>query len=318
MNSALNTTRRQFLRLTPGAVALAALPSVLRAAAPIKPMSLGYSLYGMKMVPLADAFGACAEIGYRNVEVCMFPGFPGEPQRVSRAARKELRRQLDSLGLTVSSIMAKFRLTGDPAAQTGNLETLKAAAELGQGLSPDHPPLIQAQLGDGRPSQWDEFKHRMVARLGAWADTLAAYGTIAALGTHAGNAVNTPERLLWLYHQVDRPELALYFNHIHYALEGIPLEQSLPALIPYSRFLHLQDATGTADNKNYLLPGDPEGPTDFPRYFRLLAKYGYAAPVVVHISGKFSNAKGYAPIPVAQQCYRRMNQALRDAGIRTT
>ena len=309
----MNPTRRQFLALSAAGLAAAALPRSLRAAASPPRRTLGYSLYGMKMVPLPEAFSACARIGYRNLEVCMFPDYPAEPRVLGKDARAERRRQLDGLGLAVSSIMPRLGLNGDDAAQVRVLETLRKAAELGQDLSPLVPPVVQAQLGGGRPDEWEGQKQRMVARLGEWADTLKAAGAVAVLGTHAGNVVNTPDRLLWLYRQVARPEIALYYNHIHYTLEGVPIEQSLPALIPFSQFLHLQDATGTAENKNYLLPGDPAGPTDFVRYFRELARLGYRGPLVVHVSGKFSTAPGYEPFAVAEQCFKRMDAALRAA-----
>ena len=274
---------------------------------------LGYSLYGMKMVPLAESFDACARIGYSNVEICMFPGYPGEPKALSKDARAERRRQLNGLGLTVSSIMPRVGLGGDDSSQVKVRETLREAAALGQDLSSSAAPVVQAQLGGGKPDQWEGQKQRMVAQLGAWAETLKEAGAVTVLGTHMGATINTPERLLWLHSQVARPEIALYYNHIHYTLEGVPIEQSLPELIPFSRFLHLQDATGTPENKNYLLPGDPAGPTDFVRYFRGLARLGYRGPLVVHVSGKFSTAPGYEPLAVAELCHQRMSAALRAA-----
>lgn len=309
----MNTTRRQFLALSAAGLAAAAVPRSLRAAATPAPRTIGYSLYGMKALPLADAFAACARIGYRNVEVCMFPGYPGEPKALDKGARAELRRKLDGLGLTVSSIMPRVGLGGDDASQVKVLETLRQAAALGQDLSSSAAPVVQAQLGGGKPEQWEEQKQRMVAQLGAWADTLKAAGAVTVLGSHIGATVNTPERLLWLHRQVARPEIALYYNHIHYTLEGVPVEQSMPAMIPFSRFLHLQDANGTPATKNYMLPGDPEGPTDWVRYFRELARLGYRGPLVVHISGKFSTAPGYEPLPVAELCYQRMSAAIKAA-----
>lgn len=311
----MNPTRRQFLALSAAGLAAAALPRTLRAATKPARRSLGYSLYGMKMVPLAESFAALARIGYREVEVCMFPGYPGEPQALDKAARAERRKQLAGLGLTVSSIMPRVSLGGEDTGQAKVLETLRQAAALGQDLGGTKPTVVQAQIGGGRPDEWEGQKNRMVARLGAWADTLKQVGAVAALGSHLGNTVNTPDRLLWLHHQVNRPEIALYYNHVHYLVEGVPLAQSLPALIPYSRFVHLQDATGEPATKNYMLPGDPEGPTDFPRYFRELDRLGFRGPLVVHISGKFSTVAGYDPFAVAELCFKRMDAALRTAGL---
>ena len=309
----VNFTRGQFLALSAAGMAATLLPRSTRAGSSPGPRSLGYNLYSMKTVSLPEAFSACARIGYRNIEVCMLPGYPGEPSRLSKSVRAELRRQLEALGVVVSAIMPPLALNGDDAAQARMLETLRKAAELGQDLCPTSPPLVRTGLGDGRPEQWEELKARMVARLGEWADTLKAAGSVGALGGHAGNVVNTFERLLWLHHQVARPEIALYYDHVNYALEGVQFEESLPALIPFCRFVHLQDATGTAAKKNYLLAGDPAGPTDFVRYFRELVRLGYRGPLVAHVSGKFSNAPRYEPFAVAELCFNRLDAALRAA-----
>jgi sugar phosphate isomerase/epimerase len=306
-------TRRHFITLAAASVAAVTLPRALSAATEPVRRTLGYNLYSMKTVPLAEAVATCAKIGYRNVEVCMLPGYPAEPAVLSKAARAELRRQLDGLGLTVSSIMPYLRLNGDNAVQASNLETLRLAAELGQDLCPGSPPPVRTGIGDGTPAQWDELKARMVARLGEWADTLKSAHAVGAIGGHAGNAVNTPSRLLWLHQQVARPEIALYYDHVNYSLEGVPFEQSIPALIPYCRFVHIQDATGTGGNKTYLLAGDPAGPTNYTRYFRALANADYRGPLVVHVSGKFSAAPRYDPISVAKLCFERMDAALRSA-----
>jgi hypothetical protein len=86
---------------------------------------------------------------------------------------------------------------------------------------------LGGQIGGGRPDEWEAQKNRMVARLGAWADTLKSAGAVAAVGSHPGATINTPDKLLWLLRQVARPEI---YNHIHYAVEGFPIEQTLPAL----------------------------------------------------------------------------------------
>lgn len=311
----LKPTRRQFIALSAAGLAVVALPRALSAAtARVRP-TLGYNLYGMKTVPLAEAIAACARIGYGNVEVCMLPGYPAEPARLGKPARAELRRQLKGLGVGVSAIMPPLSLNGDEAAHARSLETLRQAAELGQDLCPGSPPLVRTGLGEGRPADWEAARARMVTRLGEWADALKVAGVTGAIGGHAGNMINTPDRLLWLHRQVARPEIALYYDHVNYTLEGVPIEQSVPALIPHSRFVHMQDATGTGEKKNYLLAGDPAGPTDYGRYLRALHLAGYRGPLVVHVSGKFSTAPNYNPISVAEQCFQRMDAALRAAAL---
>ena len=66
------TNRRQFLRLATGALAL---PSFGRGVEPASP-SLGFSLYGMKSLPLDVALRTCAGIGYSHVELALNAGYP--------------------------------------------------------------------------------------------------------------------------------------------------------------------------------------------------------------------------------------------------
>src|SRR5438105_4645152 len=102
----MNSTRREFFQLTAGSFVAGVLASRARAAArELLPLSLGYSLYGMKMLPLPESLAQCARIGYRNVELCLFPGYPAEPKAFSAEARHAVRQQVDSLGLVISSLM---------------------------------------------------------------------------------------------------------------------------------------------------------------------------------------------------------------------
>ena len=308
----MSITRRRFVHVAARLAVTSAVARRTFAANPPPALSLGYSLYGMKMVPLGESLALCARIGYRNVELCLFPGYPAEPMTFSAAARDETRQQLKKLGLSVSSLMVATNITGNDRQQAQNVETIQAAAAMAHDVQPDRPPPIQVQFGAGKPEQWETLKQQTAERLRELTAAAAAGRTSIVLGSHAGAMVNLPDRLLWLYEQAKSPALALYYNHIHSSLEGVPLEESWRMLGSMSKFIHLQDATGDGRNKNYLLPGD--GPTDYPKYFRLLKDSGYRGPVVVHVSGKFSTVPGYKPIEVAEKCHAAMAHALKQAG----
>jgi sugar phosphate isomerase/epimerase len=276
-------------------------------------MSLGYSLYGMKTLSISDALKACARIGYKNLEVTVDPGFPAEPKILSSETRRTLREQAKELGITFSAMMLNIQLGSPEPKHKQNIEAIKATVELAKALSPNVPPPVEVILSGGNPSLWETQKDLLAAHLREWVDAAAKAGGTMVVGAHANMTVNTADRLLWLYRQANRPELGLYYNHIHFELEGMPLVESLRLLGPYVKFVHLQDATGTPANRNYQLPGD--GKTDFPVYFQMLDRLGYHGPVVVEVSGAIWKKPEYDPIKTAETCYRAMSSALEKAGI---
>ncbi|MEQ1859564.1 MAG: sugar phosphate isomerase/epimerase [Chthoniobacteraceae bacterium] len=285
-------TRRHFLATT----ALAALP-VSRAAEPA--FTLGFSLYGMKTVPLDDALRTCAEIGYKHVELALNPGFPTEPKLLDAAARKALRERLATLKLGVSALMVNMSLAVKDEAHASNLAALKDAAQLAHDLAlPD--PLIETVLG-GKPAEWDAIKDSMLARLRDWAEAAAAAKITLAIKAHVGSAVNSPERLLWLLDQAASPALCAAYDFSHFEVQGLALAPTLDALLPRTKFIHVKDTQGDVSKFQFLLPG--EGRTDYAAYFRELNTRGYRGPVVVEVSAQVFNKPGYDPIAAAKKCY---------------
>lgn len=302
--------RRTFLR---GSVAftLGAVASPLLATPPA-PLGFGFSLYGMKSLPLAEALKTCAGIGYDNVEFALMSGYATEPKQLSAAARHELRGQLSALGLKLSALMDNLSLVVDDAAQGVNLDRIKAAAELAHTLSPAAPPVLETVCG-GNPAKWDEVKERMAERLRAWAEAAAAQKLVVAVKPHVGGALHTPEGALWLARQVPSPWIKLVFDQSHYALRGLKLADTLPALIGQSVFIHVKDGAGDAAKFQFLLPG--EGKTDYVDYFTRLKAADYRGAVVVEVSGQIFNRPGYDPIAVAKQCYANLAPAFAKAGL---
>jgi inosose dehydratase len=267
----------------------------------------------MKSLPTADALRACAAIGYDGVELALMPGWPTEPKRLGAADRRDLRQRLADSGLVPLGLMENLAEPAADAAHRANLDRLKAAAELGQALAPQAPPVIETILG-GKPAQWDQVKEQLAGRLRAWAEVAAAARTVIAVKPHVGNALHTPEGAAWLLKQVDSPWLRLAFDYSHFTLRGLPLRQTLTALVPHTAFVHVKDARGNADKFEFLLPG--EGGVDYPAYFREARALRYRGPVVVEVSGQISNRPDYDPVAAARRSYTNLAPALRQAGLR--
>lgn len=294
-------TRRRFLV----ALGAAACASTLRAAED-RP-TLGFSLYGMKTVPLDDALKTCAGIGYRHVEFTLNAGWPTEPRLLDTAARKALRARLDSLELGLSALMLNMSLAVDDAAHEKNLAALREAAQFAHDLFPGAPPLIGTVLG-GKPAEWDKLKDGMAERLKSWAAEAEKAKVVLGIKAHVGSAVNSPERLQWLMAQAPGKAIVVVYDYSHFEVQGIPLEPSLRALLPATRFIHVKDSAGDASKFQFLLPG--QGRTDYAAYFQLLRTLGYHGPIVVEVSAQVFNKPGYDPIAAARECYAKLSPHL--------
>lgn len=263
-------------------------------------MSLGMSLYGMKTVPLAQALQHCARIGYRNVELCLDPGFPTEPAKFDRAARAALRTQAEDLRLEISGVMLNLNLA-TPGAHAANLVAIRNAAELAHAVAPHSPPPIET-IFRGKPNEWDALKAGMVERLIGWADVAREMKVRFVVKAHVNSAVDTPERLLWLLREANRPaELRVAYDYSHFELKGLEMAASWAALAPLTDFVHVKDTAGDEQKPVMLLPGD--GRTDYRALFELFQKSGYRGPVVAEVSSQIFNKPGYDPVKAAEKCY---------------
>lgn len=284
----------------------------MTAAAPAIPgqPSLGFSLYGMKSLPLEVALSTCAEIGYSHVEFSLNEGYPTEPKSFSADARRAAISKLKELKLSLPCLMVLMSLTADDQAHRQALELISVAGKLSHELVPEAPPILETVLG-GSPAKWDEQKEGMASRLRDWATAAEKANCTIAIKAHIGSAVNSPERLLWLLEQVPSPAIQVAYDYSHFQLQGIALEDSLAQLLPRTKFIHVKDSTGTAAKFQFVLPG--EGQTDYVRYFRLLKQHAYTGPVCVEVSGQVFKQPDYEPIAAARKCYQTLSSALRQA-----
>jgi inosose dehydratase len=285
------------------ALAMAAAASLGAKASPLR---FGFSLYGMKSIPVRKALNLCSQIGYKAIELALMPGWDTEPNRLSKADRSELRGKLKDLDLTLPALMENLKLLGPEAEQRANLERLKAAAALAHEVSPGPPTVIETILG-GRPAEWEERKEAMASELQVWAETLEPLKTVVAIKPHVSGAMNLPEKALWMVNQVGSPWVKLVYDYSHYELHRLELEETMWQLVGESVFAHIKDSEGNAGKFKFLLPGD--GRMDYKRYVQALAAAGYKGAVVVEVSSQISGQPEYDPIRAAKHCYEKVAPA---------
>ncbi|MBA4186665.1 MAG: hypothetical protein C0467_01465 [Planctomycetaceae bacterium] len=297
----MQLNRREWL----GTTVASLLPSTATASTAAK-LPLGFSLYGMKSLSLAEALKVCRDCGYDGVELALMPGYHADPAKLAAMERRDLRKRLTESNLSVMGFMENLPILGDDAAQKINLERLKAAVELANTLVPDFPPPIETVLG-GKPAEWDKVKERIADRLADWAGVGKAGKTVIAVKLHVANALHTSEDATWLVRRVNSEWLRLAFDYSHLELRGIALEDAVKGLIPLSVFVHVKDARGKPDKFEFLLPG--EGTTDYAKYAKLLSAARYTGPVVVEVSGMVSSKANYDPVVAAQTSFRALSVA---------
>jgi sugar phosphate isomerase/epimerase len=308
----MDLSRRRFVHLVGSAAGVVAAAPVTRAIGgtspsaptdPSAPLSLGFSLYGMKALPVAVAIATCARIGYRNVELSLIPGFETEPAALTAAKQAEVSEALGGAGLTASALLTKLDLSASEDAYLAQVEDLQRGAAFARALHPAQPPPVQTTLG-GADAAWATQQGSFVQRLRHCAEAVAAAGGTLAVKAHALQAVNSPERLRWLLDGAAHPALAVAFDHAHFSLLDIPMERSISLLSGHIRYVHVKDAARSANGPRFLLPGT--GQTDFHKLFRLLVRSGYRGAVVAEVSQQLWSAPGYDPVAAARACYEAL------------
>lgn len=323
MNNSLQTpnaasmSRRDFSRLLVGAglAALASGPLLSAAAQPRRTVGLTIGTYGMKDLSTVDALRLIRETGYDGLQLAIWPGWPTDPLKMTPEDRRTLKKQIDDSGLALPSILESLSLkgpTGTADAKQKTLDRLKRAIDLGNELVPANPPSIDTILGQ-KKAQWETVKESMAEELRTWVPALEAGKTTITFKPHAGDAVQSPERAIWLMNAVGSPRIRIVYDYSHFFVENYSLEASLRQLITYAPLIVVKDSQGTSEKHDYLLPGD--GKTDYLAYFRLLKELEYSGFVNVEISGHIHRKPGYQPIPTAKLCYERLAPLMEQAGL---
>lgn len=308
-------TRRQWLQGT--AAGLAALSTNTRAGrgdAPgtSKGCTLSIGTYSMKNVPLEKAIAAIAALGYDGIEIAVFPGFDGEPARLSPDRRKEVRRLLGDKRLRLTALMENLHPATEDGPHKADLDRLRRVTELAHDLAPDRPPLIQTVLGGGK---WNDKKNLFRDRLAGWLAVAKEGKIVLAIKPHRGGAMSRPEEAIWLIQQLKEPAyLRMVYDYSHYAFRDMPLEETVRTALPHTAHIAVKDAVPKGERVEFLLPGE-SGTFDYARLLKLFHDGGYRGDVCCEVSSMVSSKPGYDPMAAAKTCYQNMARAFEQSHV---
>jgi sugar phosphate isomerase/epimerase len=266
-------------------------------------LKLGYSLYGMRQVPLDEALQHCARIGYQAVELALMPGWPCEPAVLQVDDRVRIRKRIAELKLELPALMENLPINGDDATHRAQLERLKASCQLAHDLKGERPPIIETILG-GKDGEWMQLRDLFVRRLGDWDRIARESQTVICIKPHRMGAMNRPEQANWLLEQLNSPWLKLVYDYSHFQHRDMTIADTVRALRASIQFVHVKDTIIEAGKAKFVLPGD--GGIDYTELFGQLRAANFTGCICVEVSGMVQNQPNYDPVAAAERSYRTL------------
>ena len=278
-------------------------------------LRLAFSAWAMRELPLDQQIALVQRTGY--VGICLVSDGrlgPLDAVRITPAERRDLRARLDAAGLTLTAIAGHANLLEpDPDLLQQNLDRIRAGLDLAADLvGPDGPPPL-VTMGQGKPETYETDRVRLAERFAELAQYAATTGGVVALEPHVGQAMDQPEKIVWLMQAVDSPRFRLNLDNSHFEVMGRDMDEYLPQLVPYAVHTDLKDQRGRSPDHEFLVPG--EGDFSYPRYMRALRRGGYGGFLTVEISVMVQRRPDYDPAEVAARSLRTLVEAAQRAGV---
>lgn len=277
-------------------------------------MQLAFSAWAMRDLPVGQQISIVREAGYTGIELVSNAGAAIDAVGMDAAARQQLRAQFEGCGLEITAVDGHARLAvSDPERRTANRARVQAAIDLAADLAgPSGPPCVVC-MGYGKPETYVQERQAIADGFAEVAAYAAQRGVVVALEPHVGQAIDLPEKVVWLMERVGSPSFRLNLDNSHFEVMGRDLADYLPVLVPLSVHTHLKDQRGIYPDYAFLTPGD--GEFDYARYLTAMQDAGYGGFVTIEISSQVQKDPGYDPAHVAAQSFRTLVSAAEQAGV---
>ena len=278
-------------------------------------LRLAFSAWAMRDLPLEQQIAIVRDAGYVGICLVSDDRFaPLDALRTTAAERRALRAQLDAAGLSLTAIAGHANLLEpDAEVRRRSMDRVRAGLDLALDLagSAGPPPLVS--MGQGKPESYESDRFALAERFGELAQHAGKTGGILALEPHVGQAMDQPEKIVWLMQAVGSPYFRLTLDNSHFEVMGRDMDEYLPQLLPYTVHTDLKDQRGRSPNHEFLVPG--EGDFAYARYLRALHDGGYRGYLTVEISVMVQRRRDYDPTEVAARSFRTVVAAAGEAGV---
>jgi sugar phosphate isomerase/epimerase len=269
----------------------------------------------MRDLPLERQIEIVRRAGYVGICLVSDPHFSSlDPATTSAAECRRVRALLNSADLALTAIAGHANLLEpDPAARAANMDRIRAGLDLAHDLAgPAGPPPL-VTMGYGTSETYGVDREALAERFAELAEHAATTGGVLALEAHVGQAMDAPERVVWLMEAVGSPHFRLNLDNSHFEVMGRDMDEYLPMLVPYAVHTDLKDQRGRSPAHEFLVPG--EGDFDYGRYMRALGTAGYSGYLTVEISVMVQHRADYDPAEVAMRSFRTVVEAAREASV---
>ena len=314
-------------------------------------MRIAYNTWSMAKVPYQDFIPGLHEIGFTAIAISVVPGYTiggefvenaGALDRFSRDDRAAIKRGFEERGLELPSVIGNQSLVlDDPDANAQAMQRLRNAIDACVELCPAGQDVPTMNTGTaGRTGDLEAKREMIVQRLGELARYAEQRGVVVCIEPHVGGAVDTLERAEFVVQAVNSPALRLDFDVSHFEVVGVPMDDSVPRLMPLAGAAEIKDQhfrycdegeapagwlvegngvgratapNGRAVEYQFLLAG--EGTFDLPHYLTLIRQQGFEKPIAFEASVQCQARPGYDALHEARGIYEWMRAGWQRAGI---
>ncbi len=232
---------------------------------------IGFRTAGYRRLPIEEALGSIASVGYDGVEMCLeHPDCV--PERLPSERCRELAMVAGDLGLEIASVSYH----GDNDALPLRWERVLWAVELTAQLGADLLIVNSPRPGPEAPEDLDrQFRDQLTAQL----EAAESVGVVLALEPEPGLLVADCSDMLDLIEWAGSPRLKVNLDVGHAFLTEDDLVESINRLAGEIVHAHFEDMP--AGEHRHLIPGD--GDMDLPEVIGALRGVGYRGYLTVDL-----------------------------------